>query len=67
MDTGHSQQQFMAPREVCALLHIAPSTLKRWTDAGRLVAVRHANGHRRFLASSPAIVSVQQQLQDIDR
>lgn len=67
MTTGHAQQRLLTPREACELLHIGHSTLKRWTDAGRLIAVRHDNGHRRFLPDSPAIVELQQQLQAVSR
>lgn len=56
MDTGHTQQRLMTPREVCELLHISRSTLTLWTRSGQLNAIRYDNGHRRFLVESPAIV-----------
>ena len=34
--------------EVAKRLGVAPATLKRWTDDGRLRCVRTAGGHRRF-------------------
>lgn len=67
MNTGHTQQPLMTPREVCGLLHIGRSTLTPWTRAGRLVAVTLDNGHRRFLADSPAIVDARSQLQAATR
>lgn len=67
METGHTPQRLLTPREVVDLLHIGHSTLGPWTRAGRLIAVRLDNGHRRFLATSPAIVSAQTQLQAVSR
>jgi excisionase family DNA binding protein len=42
---------FLTPAEACALAGVAPTTLKRWADAGVLVHVKTAGGHRRFMRS----------------
>jgi excisionase family DNA binding protein len=41
--------KMLTPREVAALLHIHPNTLKRWSDKGRIVAYRiNPRGDRRY-------------------
>ncbi len=40
---------FLTPAEACALAGVAPTTLKRWADAGVLAHVKTAGGHRRFV------------------
>lgn len=45
---GHGEQALLTSGEVARRLGIAPATLKRWTDAGKLRCVRTAGGHRRF-------------------
>lgn len=40
---------YLTPAEACALAGVAPTTLKRWADAGLLAHVKTAGGHRRFL------------------
>ncbi len=35
-------------REAADALGVSPSTLRRWSDDGRLAAIRTAGGHRRF-------------------
>jgi putative two-component system response regulator len=37
--------------EAADALDVSPSTLRRWADAGRIVALRTAGGHRRFAVS----------------
>jgi MerR family transcriptional regulator, light-induced transcriptional regulator len=37
--------------DVARLLGVAPATLKRWTDAGRIPCIRTAGGHRRFFGA----------------
>jgi molybdopterin-binding protein len=34
--------------EAADLLGVSPDTVRRWVDAGKLAAVREANGHRRI-------------------
>lgn len=34
--------------EVAAILHVSPSTVRRWTDAGHLTAHRTLGGQRRY-------------------
>lgn len=38
----------MTPREVAVLFGVTPKTIGRWSQAGILVVVRTAGGHRRF-------------------
>lgn len=40
--------QLLSSGEVARRLNVAPATLKRWADAGKLPCVRTAGGHRRF-------------------
>jgi excisionase family DNA binding protein len=44
-----SSSPYLTPAEACALAGVAPTTLKRWADAGILAHVKTAGGHRRFL------------------
>ena len=37
--------------DVARLLGVSANTVRRWTDAGRLVAFRSPGGHRRYLAA----------------
>ncbi len=44
--------------EVSAMLGVAPSTVRRWADAGRIPVQRTSGGHRRFEAT--AVQALQQ-------
>jgi excisionase family DNA binding protein len=48
---GGSSERLMTPAEVAAVLHVDANTLARWSDAGKLTAIRTPGGHRRYLAS----------------
>ena len=50
MTTPNGTPQLLAPREVAALFHVAPKTVTRWAEQGRLTTVRTLGGHRRFRA-----------------
>lgn len=41
----------MTTREAAALLNVGTSTIKRWSDEGRLQCIKTAGGHRRFYRS----------------
>jgi len=46
-----TQMNLMTTRAVADLLGVGVSSVKRWTDEGKLVCVRTAGGHRRFEVS----------------
>ncbi len=48
--------------EVAALLSVAPSTVTRWADEGKLSCVRTLGGHRRY--QKVEIVKIMQSVQD---
>lgn len=41
----------MSTREAAALLEVGTSTIKRWSDEGRLQCIKTSGGHRRFYRS----------------
>ena len=41
----------MTPAEVAAILHVDANTVARWSDGGKLHAMRTPGGHRRYYAS----------------
>jgi excisionase family DNA binding protein len=41
----------MTPGEVAAVLHVDANTVARWSDHGKLRAVRTPGGHRRYYAA----------------
>ena len=43
---------WISTKETTRILGVAPTTLRRWADEGKLVCQRTAGGHRRFLRSS---------------
>lgn len=44
-----SDWPLMTPAEVAAVLHVDANTLARWSNDGKLTAVRTPGGHRRYL------------------
>ena len=44
--------EWISTKDTTRLLGVAPTTLRRWADEGKLVCRRTAGGHRRFLRSS---------------
>lgn len=38
----------LTPAEVAGILHVDPNTVARWSDSGKLRAVRTPGGHRRY-------------------
>jgi excisionase family DNA binding protein len=42
------QRRLMTPAEVAKLFGIAPNTLVRWANQGKLSCIRTIGGHRRF-------------------
>ena len=45
---GASRSEWLALGEASNLLGVAPGTLRRWSDAGRVVAFTTPGGHRRY-------------------
>lgn len=43
---------WISTKETTEMLGVAPTTLRRWADEGKLVCRRTAGGHRRFLRAS---------------
>jgi hypothetical protein len=48
--------ELLPAREVCALLHIARSTLPDWRRRGDLIGYKGRNGHWRYPSRQPALV-----------
>lgn len=55
--------ELLPAREVCALLHIARSTLPDWRKRGDLIAFRLQNGHWRYPSRQPTLVEARAALQ----
>jgi predicted site-specific integrase-resolvase len=47
--------ELLAAREVCALLHVARSTLPLWRKRGDLRGYKLASGHWRYPSNQPAL------------
>lgn len=43
-----SPEELLTPGEVARMFGVDPKTVSRWSDAGRLDAVRTLGGHRRY-------------------
>jgi len=43
---------YLSRAEVAAIFRVAPSTVTRWADEGRLACVRTLGGHRRYVKES---------------
>lgn len=48
----HAVPGWLTLQEASALLSVAPSTVRRWADAGRIPTRRTEGGHRRFQATA---------------
>lgn len=46
-----SDDQLLTPAEVAALFRVAPKTVTRWAQSGKLASIRTLGGHRRYRAS----------------
>lgn len=44
--------EFLSRSQVAGLFNVAPSTVTRWADEGKLVCVRTLGGHRRYQRES---------------
>lgn len=44
--------EWLTVAEACALIGVSPATLRRWSDAGDLLAFTTPGGHRRFARSA---------------
>jgi excisionase family DNA binding protein len=52
MELSPTRQDALLTRsEVAAIVHVAPKTVTRWADAGKLRSFRTVGGHRRFMSS----------------
>ncbi len=50
-DSGHraaGSEELLTPGEVARLFGVDPKTVSRWSDAGKLDALRTLGGHRRY-------------------
>lgn len=45
-------EQFLSTDDVAKVLHVGKSTIKRWTDEGKLKCFRTPGGHRKFKATN---------------
>lgn len=55
--------ELLPARDVCALLHIARSTLPLWRKKGDLIAYKARNGHWRYPSNQPTLVEARAALQ----
>lgn len=55
--------ELLASRDVCALLHLAPSTLALWRDRGDLIGYKGRNGHWRYPSRQATLVEARAALQ----
>ena len=44
--------EFLAPREVCRILHIHKDTLFKWTHQGKIQSIKTASGQHRYPKSA---------------
>ena len=44
-------ERLLTPGEVAALFRVDPKTVTRWSQEGRISAIRTLGGHRRFKAT----------------
>ena len=55
--------ELLPARDVCALLHIARSTLPLWRKRGDLIGYKGRNGHWRYPSLQPTLVEARAALQ----
>jgi hypothetical protein len=55
--------ELLRTRDVCALLHIARSTLPLWRNRGDLVGYKGRNRHWRYPSNQPTLVEARAALQ----
>jgi len=55
--------ELLPARDVCALLHVARSTLPLWRDRGDLVGYKGRNGHWRYPSQQPTLAEARAALQ----
>lgn len=55
--------EFLAPREVCRILHIHRDTLFKWTHQGKLPSIKTASGQNRY-PKSAVVTLASPQVQD---
>ena len=48
---GDTDERWLTINEACALLGVDQTTLRRWSDAGRIPVFRTVGGHRRYAES----------------
>lgn len=46
-----SDDLLLTPAEVAALFRVAPKTVTRWAQSGKLASIRTLGGHRRYRSS----------------
>lgn len=51
LEVAADPDELLTPGEVAELFGVSPKTVARWSDAGRLDALRTLGGHRRYRAS----------------
>lgn len=49
-DVLDEEQRLLTPGEVARMFGVDPKTVSRWSDAGKLEALRTLGGHRRYRA-----------------
>lgn len=50
--TTEEAPEYLARAEVAAIFQVAPSTVTRWAEEGKLICVRTLGGHRRYAKES---------------
>lgn len=67
-DRTGSRSRWLSINEACALLGVDQSTLRRWSDAGKVPVFRTPGGHRRYAENDlRALIGASPQRQDRQR
>lgn len=61
-----SDAQLLTPAEVAALFRVAPKTVTRWAESGKIPSIRTLGGHRRYRASDVRALLMGSGLQEPD-